>query len=203
MAGYLGILKLNPHNPDVLREIAHLCATTDERETPLKLFKSAFEHYRTTIPVPSDEELQVGFGIDHLRILIDLLMTSRPETLNVASGKENPSMSEEERQHSHYFETMGIIKQATRWIQGRIDPESPEYLDWDLLGDDREFDPCRRQRDEWEMLADQRYEEHPPYPIEHYFRTCLGICRLKMGDEEEAKVLPFNSLYLIRTIEPC
>ncbi|KAH9816754.1 hypothetical protein DFH28DRAFT_1081595 [Melampsora americana] len=140
LLGYLGILKLNPYNPD---------------ELPLKLFKAAFDHYQSTLPTPTEEFLQLGFGLDHLRILISLLMKSYPFSINLV-------------QHAYYSNTMRIIKLASRWLQGRADHQSSDYLDWDVLDDDREFDPFRGLR-----------QDSGAY---------LGICRLKIGDEEEAKV---------------
>lgn len=97
-------------------------------------------------------------------------------------------MSVEERQRSHYVTTLNVIKLSNRWIQGRGDLQSAEYLDWDLLDDDREFDVFRKVRDDWELLEDPRYEETPTYPLDNDFRAYLGICRLKIGDDEEAKV---------------
>ncbi|MBW0466168.1 hypothetical protein O181_005883 [Austropuccinia psidii MF-1] len=188
LTSYLAILKLMPHNPDVLREVAHLCATTDEKDQPIKLFQEAFDHYRSTIPVPSEQWLRDGFGLGHIRTLITLLMKSHLPTPDDGQASAEAIAEEKRRVYDHYRDTLKIIKQATRWLQGRIDSSSENCLDWDVLEDDREYDLQRQTREGWDTLADLRYENCPTYSLENDFRAYLGICRLKMGDEDEAEL---------------
>ncbi|KAA1072825.1 transcription factor TFIIIC subunit tfc4 [Puccinia graminis f. sp. tritici] len=186
LAGYLAILKISPHNPDVLREVAHLCATTDEKELPIRLFQDALKHYQSMIITPPAEWLTDGFGLEHIQILVRLMIESRSSSVRTAQPTDHSGPEDQEQLHQHYYDTLKLIKQATRWLQGRLDPTRPDFLDWDLLEDDREYDPLRKNREAWEYLPDPRYEESPTYPLTNELRTYLGICRLYIGDEDEA-----------------
>ncbi|PLW46445.1 hypothetical protein PCANC_11126 [Puccinia coronata f. sp. avenae] len=187
LAGYLAILKISPHNPDVLREVAHLCATTNEKELPIRLFQEALKHYQSVVISPPAEWLADGFGLEHIQILVRLLIRSRPACARATQPSSSSDAAEDqERIQQHYYDTLKLIKQSTRWLQGRSDPAHPGYLDWDLLEDDREYDPSRQTREAWEYLSDPRYEQSPTYPLAKELRTYLGICRLKIGDEDEA-----------------
>ncbi|WAQ83693.1 hypothetical protein PtA15_4A141 [Puccinia triticina] len=186
LAGYLAILKISPHNPDVLREVAQLCATTGETELPIKLLQDALKHYQSVVISPSAEWLADGFGLEHIQMLVRLLIKSRSSSVTTAQPSDSSGPEDQEQIHQHYFETLKLIKQATRWLQGRLDPNRPDFLDWDLLEDDREYDPVRQSREAWDYLPDTRYEESQTYPLANELRTYLGICRLYIGDEDEA-----------------
>lgn len=189
LAGYLAILKISPHNPDVLREVAQLCATTDEKELPIRLFQEALKHYQSTVVSPSIEWLADGFGLEHIQVLVRLLIRSPPgSTRTTQPSGCSDAVDDQDKTQQHYYDILKLIKQATRWLQGRLDPNWPGFLDWDLLEDDREYDPVRQNREAWEYLSDPRYEQSPTYPLENELRTYLGICRLHIGDQDEAAV---------------
>ncbi|POW03655.1 hypothetical protein PSTT_10954 [Puccinia striiformis] len=173
LAGYLAILKISPHNPDVLREVAHLCATTNEKELPIKLFQDALKHYQSVVISPSSEWLTDGFGLEHVQILVELLIKSQSVSTRTATQQpvDNSTPEDQEQIQQHYHDTLKLIKQATHW---------------DSLEDDREYDPVRQNREAWEYLSDPRFEESPTYPLDNSLRTYLGICRLYIGDEDEA-----------------
>jgi len=187
LAGYLAILKISPHNPDVLREVAQLCATTDEKELPIRLFQEALKHYQSTVVSPSIEWLADGFGLEHIQILVRLLIRSPPgSTRTTHPSGSSDAVDDQDKVQQHYYDVLKLIKQAMRWLQGRLDPNWPGFLDWDLLEDDREYDPVRQNREAWEYLSDPRYEQSPTYPLDNELRTYLGVSRLRIGDEDEA-----------------
>jgi hypothetical protein len=137
---------------------------------------------------PPVEWLTDGFGLEHIQILVRLLIESRSSSVRTAQPTNSSDPEDQEQLHQHYDDTLKLIKQATRWLQGRLDPTRPDFLDWDLLEDDREYDPLRKNREAWEYLPDPRYEESPTYSLTNELRTYLGICRLYIGDEDEAGV---------------
>ncbi|CAH7690768.1 hypothetical protein PPACK8108_LOCUS26201 [Phakopsora pachyrhizi] len=187
LAGYIAILKFTPNNPDVLREVAYICATTRETELPIKLYQDALCHYQNLMPTPDPTWLKEGFGLEHVRTLVKLMMDSKQScSFRVEDSTACDAKEEEQRILTHYTNILTLIKQANRWLQGRWNVHAEGYIDWDRFEDDREFDQDRMNREGLKPFSNTCYEDCPIYPLDNDFRAYMGICRLKLGDEEEA-----------------
>ncbi|KAJ3836438.1 hypothetical protein F5878DRAFT_259541 [Lentinula raphanica] len=128
---FLSILKRFPHDLTVLSEIRPILVELGDLATCTTLFQNAFDHYKECFPSgsgpisgpPGTESTSSivpggGFSMINLLVLADLY--------NTVGEHDN---------------AVQVIKTGSRWLQGRGDQKY-----WDLLEDDREFDPEGFQR---------------------------------------------------------
>ncbi|KAI9604798.1 hypothetical protein H4Q26_002768 [Puccinia striiformis f. sp. tritici PST-130] len=166
LAGYLAILKISPHNPDVLH---------------------ALKHYQSVVISPSSEWLTDGFGLEHIQILVELLIKSQSVSTRTATNNRSIILLLKIKSRFNSIITILLSLSNRPPVGFRVDQILiSRFLDWDSLEDDREYDPVRQNREAWEYLSDPRFEESPTYPLDNSLRTYLGICRLYIGDEDEA-----------------
>ncbi|KAI5479718.1 transcription factor TFIIIC complex subunit Sfc4 [Pseudohyphozyma bogoriensis] len=155
---FTALLAIHPHDPGVLRELAPLLASQSAYQKASDLYLSAFNYFRQIQPHVTSPEQISSFGIIDLESLADFLLVQK-----------------------EYEKVAWVIKVGVRWLQGREREEG-----WDVLGDDREFDLVRKERDGWER--DARFlEEAMVYELDVRLRLRLGIARLKMGKVDEAQ----------------
>jgi len=156
------LLKLQPHNPSILRELGPLYYELNEVPKAVQLYQAAYDHFRSLYPVPSPsaEELQ-GWSYVDFELLADFL-----------------------RSLKRYKEAGKVIVEGVRWLQGRIQ-EGPS---WNSFGDDREYDLERKWREGWQNHPQRWCEEAPVHPIDTGLRLRLGLARLYEGRTDEAKV---------------
>ncbi|KIK67134.1 hypothetical protein GYMLUDRAFT_37174 [Collybiopsis luxurians FD-317 M1] len=123
---FLSILKRFPHDLTVLSEIRPILVEMSDFTTCSTLFQNAFDVYQQRFPSgtgpiagpPGTESTSApvpggGFDMLNLLVLADLYNTL-----------------------GEYDKAVRVIKSGSRWLQGRRDQKY-----WDLLEDDREFDP--------------------------------------------------------------
>lgn len=167
---FLKLLKLQPHNPSILRELGPLYYELNEVPKAVQLYQAAYDHFRSLYPVPSPsaDELQGWSNVD-FELLADFL-----------------------RSLKRYKEAGKIIVEGVRWLQGR----SQEGASWASFGDDREYDLERKWRPGWEDHANRWCEEAPVHPLDTGLRLRLGLARLYEGRISEAKVGLANSSLL-------
>lgn len=176
LSNFTSLLRLLPHDPHTLRELAQLHAQLGQPSEATSLFLSSFNFHKTRYPDPrliTDQEPPEGeerleiFSLDDLIMLVDLL-----------------------RLENKFKQAINVIKSGQRWLQGRMAQTS-----WDRLvgSDDREFDLERKWREGWDDGGDENrgvmaLEESGVWGMENELRLRLGICRLMIGDLAEAKV---------------
>ncbi|KAJ3881396.1 hypothetical protein F5051DRAFT_397138 [Lentinula edodes] len=123
---FLSILKRFPHDLTVLSEIRPILVELGDLTTCTALFQNAFDDYQQRFPsgsgpiagTPGTESTSAvvpggGFSMLNLLVLADLYNTL-----------------------GEYDNAVRVIKSGIRWLQGRGDQRY-----WDLLEDDREYDP--------------------------------------------------------------
>lgn len=171
----LSILKQDPHNPAILREIGPIYWQLQDTDSAIQLYVSALDYWRTKVPIPKTAAQIGGFSKDELSILSDLY-----------------------RHQRRYRDAARIIVDGQRWLQGRIQEEPT----WSLFGDDREFDAARKTRPQWESHPQRWVEEMPIHPLDDGLRLRLGLSRLWEGRLEEAKVCPPHSArtFILRSV---
>lgn len=162
------LLKLQPHNPSILRELGPLYYELNEVPKAVQLYQAAYDHFRALYPIPSAyaDELQ-GWGNTDFELLADFL-----------------------RSLKRYKEAAKIILEGVRWLQGRIQ----EGASWNSFGDDREYDLERKWREGWQNHPQRWCEDAPVHQLDTGLRLRLGLARLYEGRTDEAKVCPFISL---------
>ncbi|KAJ7485387.1 hypothetical protein FB451DRAFT_55581 [Mycena latifolia] len=158
---FLAILKRFPHDLAVLSELRTILVEMADLGTCTTLFQAAFAHYQATYssghahdPAADNDVPGGGFGSMELLVLADLYNTS-----------------------GDYGRAVDVIRQGSRWLQGRA-----EYRYWDMCDDDREYD----------LAAFGRTVESGPqpgmFPLDVNARHRLAVARIKMGEMEEAKL---------------
>ncbi|KPV77040.1 uncharacterized protein RHOBADRAFT_52003 [Rhodotorula graminis WP1] len=157
---FFALLSLLPHDPGVLRELAPLLAATDQYARATQLLLSAFEHYRALVRIVTEDTagLLNTYGYPDLETLADFLLSQR-----------------------QYAETVRIVRQGVRWLQGRECEGG-----WDEAQDDREYDEQRKVRPGWETSA-MGFEDANLYELDVRLRSRLGLARLGMGMLDEAQ----------------
>ncbi|GAW03075.1 TPR-like protein [Lentinula edodes] len=123
---FLSILKRFPHDLTVLSEIRPILVELGDLTTCTALFQNAFDDYQQRFPsgsgpiagTPGTESTSAvvlggGFTMLNLLVLADLYNTL-----------------------GEYDNAVRVIKSGIRWLQGRGDQRY-----WNLLEDDREYDP--------------------------------------------------------------
>ena len=159
--GFSSLLKLQPHDPNVLREIGPLCYQIGEINTAIVLYGAAFDYFRSSYPIPTSSSQIQGFSTTELEMLSDLLRSLR-----------------------RYREAAKVIVDGQRWLQGRNREEGT----WNTFGDDREFDMQRKSRDGWADHPQRWCEDANLHHLDTGLRLRLGLCRLFEGRLEEARV---------------
>ncbi|GAA5850743.1 hypothetical protein JCM8547_009077 [Rhodosporidiobolus lusitaniae] len=157
---FLALLSLLPHDPGVLREVAPLLHSTHQFAQATTLLLSAFAFYRSTVPLVTSSTIDLlnTYGYADLETLTDFLLEKKD-----------------------YAETVRVIRQGVRWLQGR-----ERETGWDAMEDDREYDEVRKTREGWEK-ANTYFEEEGTYELDVRLRCRLGLARLGMGRVQEAQ----------------
>ncbi|KAF7325830.1 hypothetical protein MKEN_00433700 [Mycena kentingensis (nom. inval.)] len=157
---FLNILKRFPHDLPVLTELRTILIELSDLENCTTLFQAAFEHYQAKYPTglgphptTGEEVPGGGFGYLELLVLADLYNTT-----------------------GAYGHAVDVIRQGTRWLQGRS-----EQRYWEMCDDDREYDASGTQR------VIQGDPQPGMFPLDINARHRLAIARIKMGELEEAK----------------
>lgn len=145
----------------MLRELAPLLATDGAYARASALYLASYNYFRTSVPhITSTDEIS-HFSSQDLEALADYLLVQRD-----------------------FKQVVSVVKEGTRWLQGR-----EKETGWDKLDDDREFDEIRKVRRGWEK--DARFlEEAEVYELDVRLRVRLGVARLGLGDVDEAAVSP-------------
>ncbi|KAK7044646.1 hypothetical protein R3P38DRAFT_2879955 [Favolaschia claudopus] len=158
---FLVILKRFPHDLAVLSELRTTLIEIGDLETCTTLFQAAFEHYQKMYPsghgfnpTTHTDAPGGGFGLLEILVLADLYNTT-----------------------GDYARAVDVIRQGSRWLQGRA-----EHRYWDTCDDDREYDVPEFNR------TVESGPESGLYPLDLNARHRLTVARIKMGEIEEAKL---------------
>ncbi|KAH8921971.1 TPR-like protein [Atractiella rhizophila] len=170
ISSHESLLKLLPHDPNVLRELIPLLYHLPALPAGIVYLQSAFNHYRSIYPDPSKLDPTACLSISDLSWLVDMLIKEKA-----------------------YMAAIKELKTNMRWLQNRMQDEDL----WRLLEefDDREFDPRRADRapvgsygEPAELLELLKTaQELPTADLPVVLRGKLGVCRMGLGDEKEAK----------------
>ena len=162
IAAFTSILKLHPHDINILRLLVPILITTEEIREATRLMQEAFKHYTQEYPSgPTEDSLQLNDVVD----LVELFKNMK-----------------------NYRDVIHIAKLGQRWLQGRKD----SGYAWDSFRDDREYDEERKSRLHWEQNEQLRWmEDAPIFNLDIRLRISLGIARLMLGDFAEANVSIF------------
>ena len=76
-------------------------------------------------------------------------------------------------------EAVVVIKRGQRWLQARSEQKS-----WDVMDDDREYDPPEASR----KAEGGDTEGSEGFPLDTNLRYQLALARLRLGDDAEAMV---------------
>ncbi|BGP22119.1 transcription factor TFIIIC subunit tfc4 [Rhodotorula toruloides] len=156
---FFALLTLLPHDPGVLRELAPMLASTHQYAKATSILLSAFAYYRSLVPHVNRDTVGylATYGYSDLETVADFLNIQR-----------------------HWAESVRVIRQGVRWLQGR-----ESETGWDTLEDDREYDEERKIRGGWEK-GNTWFEDEPTHELDVRLRSRLGLARLGMGWVEEA-----------------
>lgn len=162
----MGILKRFPHDLTVLRELHVILVEMSDLKTCANLFQQAFDHYQQMHPTGRMASSPLVEATGGELTLMEILVLA--DLYNALS---------------EYEQSVQVIKQGCRWLQGR-----GAQRHWDACADDREFDSdvCSRRNPD-DML------QPGMYVLDINARQRLAISRIKLGDIEEGKVRPFIS----------
>lgn len=83
---------------------------------------------------------------------------------------------------NQYKEAIYVVRHYGRWLLGRAEEDF-----WDALDDDREWNTSDPKRDEVPEYDPDRFAPET-YGLVHELRVKLGVCRLRLGQPELAKV---------------
>lgn len=159
---FKALLKLRPHNSEVLGEIIPLLLSIEQRRQAIELLEASRDFNMAHFPDPS-----------------------RGEGLRFASyrGSEIATLADLLLLNNEPLSALHALRQGARWLAGR----GTETF-WDeVIEDDREFDPSREDGRTNKVEYGRRVEMAPVYePLDLQFRLRLGHARLRMGDKEEA-----------------
>ncbi|GAC73563.1 RNA polymerase III transcription factor TFIIIC [Moesziomyces antarcticus T-34] len=182
ISGMLDILKLQPYDASVVRELVPMLVSTRDYDRGIEVLErwrtSSMQAYPDPAGgLPLDPELFAdagstgpqssaptfnNFNISELVTLADLLLLMRKP-----------------------LETIGVLRQTARWLDGR---KSEDF--WDAVDDDREFDgdidPQIRKEGDNEGYGRQ-VETAQPHLLDPEIRLRLGKARMMLGDVVEAK----------------
>lgn len=143
----------------MLRELVPLLVESGNNAKARTLLQDAFEWTRDANRFPDSNPDIPQFGVNDLASLAAL------------HTKED-----------NFAEAVTVIRTGARWLQGRINETS-----WDLLPDDREFDPTRKTRSD-QLKEPRAQREAKVYDLDLVLRLYLGVARLRQGKKTEAKV---------------
>ncbi|PWN18991.1 TPR-like protein [Microstroma glucosiphilum] len=174
LTAFKALLRVRPHNAEVLAQLVPLCLKANRRMEAIRLLESSWEFNRTHFPDPtSGEGLRfASFTGSEIVTLCDLLLLNNEP-----------------------LAALNIVRQGSRWLQGR----STEIFWDDVLDDDREFDESREGANRGGVAEyGRRVEMAPVYPpLDTQLRLRLGYARAKMEDLPEAE--RHFELYLAKT----
>ncbi len=157
LESYQRLLALSPHDLSVLKVIPPLLSATNNVNEGARLYEAAFEHY-TRRPYRDDgaSTSYTSWDMDLLISLADFMLLT------------------------YDFEgVIGVVKRGQRWFQGR-----GREAHWDLIPDDREYDPAGTER-----VNDAPHLGHGEgYQLDLILRHRLAVARLKLAHDEDAMV---------------
>lgn len=160
---YRAILKVRPHNSEVLNHLIPILIGMDRISDAVRLLESSRDFNYRHFPEP-----QHGDGLRFSSFRHSEVVTLFDLQLEL----QEP------------LSALHMIRQGARWLQGRA-----HEVWWDdVLEDDREYDRDRDYTREGATEYGRRIEMAPVYPdLDPAFRLRLGWARNKMGDWEEAQ----------------
>lgn len=183
--GMFDILKLQPYDASVVRELIPILVSTRDYDRGIEILERWRKSSMDAFPTPNidgyldpavdgiegaDESPQATtaapavnrFKVSELVTLADLLLLTRKPV-----------------------ETVALLRQTARWLDGRAKEDF-----WDAVNDDREFDgdidpQIRKQRDQ--DRYGRQVETAEPHKLDPEVRLRLGKARMMLGDVAEAK----------------
>ena len=147
----------------MLRELVPLLLAEGNLSKATTLYRGAFDYARQVDPHPEHDPDQVRLGVTDLASLAYLYELEK-----------------------NYSEAINVLRTGARWLQGRIKEAS-----WDLLADDREFDPTRQTREDHQKEP-RAQREARIHELDPTLRPRLGVARLYQGKKSEARVSRCN-----------
>ncbi|SPO20909.1 related to transcription factor TFIIIC subunit [Ustilago trichophora] len=183
--GMIDILKLQPYDASVVRELVPMLVSTRDYDRGVEVLERWRKSSMEAFPDPTIDGLldpalggadgsegmaqasstvpaTNNFLVSELVTLADLLLLTRKP-----------------------METITVLRQTARWLDGRAREDF-----WDAVNDDREFDgdidpQIRKERDQ--EGYGRQVETAEPHTLDPEARLRLGKARMMLGDVDEAK----------------
>lgn len=188
--GMLDILKLQPYDASVVRELVPMLVNTGDYDRGVEVLERWRQASMEAYPTPT-----VDGSLDPALTDVDgpeATGQSQTQTIPGTTGANNFHISELVTLADLLLltrkplETVTVLRQTARWLDGRA---SEDF--WDAVNDDREFDgdvdPLLRKERDQEGYSRQ-VETAEPHMLDPEVRLRLGKARMMLGDVNEAKI---------------
>ncbi|SNX81647.1 related to transcription factor TFIIIC subunit [Melanopsichium pennsylvanicum] len=183
--GMLDILKLQPYDASVVRELVPMLVTTRDYDRGVEVLerwrKSSMEAFpNPTVNGVLDPALTGATATERTA-----QASSTAPTINNFQISEVVTLADLLLLTRKPLETIQVLRQTARWLDGRANEDF-----WDAVNDDREFDgdidPMIRKERDQEGYGRQ-VETAEPHTLDPEVRLRLGKARMMLGDVAEAK----------------
>lgn len=181
--GMLDILKLQPYDASVVRELIPMLVSTHDYDRGIEVLERWRRSSMEAYPDPTID--------GHLDPALTASAAGEAPTLSIAPAVNNFQISELVTLADLLLllrkplDTVTVLRQTARWLDGRA---SEDF--WDAVNDDREFDgdidPIIRKERDGEGYGRQ-VETAQPHTLDPEVRLRLGKARMMLGDVNEAK----------------
>jgi len=187
--------KLVPYDAEIRDKIIINWMLVEEYQKVINLSADCYEHARKFFPkgdLPSSDQEKIDINaikgsltIAHVKALL--------ANGNTYGTQQLHTLAEAYLWTRKYEDAVNLIRQGTRWFQGRAHEKH-----WDDLEDDREFDDDREEptggRREDQGKRGRAIDRAAVHHLDDELRLSLGRARISSGELEEGKVsISFSS----------
>ncbi|KDQ11782.1 hypothetical protein BOTBODRAFT_113883 [Botryobasidium botryosum FD-172 SS1] len=158
--GFLSILRIFPHLPEVLEQLRYLLVELNEIPRIIKIYQDAFDYHRQTQPQPN---LETSFGIRQIIALADFY-----------NSINEPEMA------------IKTIRAGARWLDGRSEERFWDAVSDDREFDVEGY--IRQAAEGTENPGQESVRAGVINPLDINMRHRLAIARLKLREFEEGKM---------------
>ena len=183
--GMLDILKLQPYDASVVRELVPMLVTTRDYDRGIEVLERWRKSSMEAFPIPTMDGLLDPALTGEAEAEGAAQISSTSPAVNTFQISELVTLADLLLLTRKPLETVTTLRQTARWLDGRA---SEDF--WDAVGDDREFDgdidPMIRKERDQEGYGRQ-VETAEPHMLNPEIRLRLGKARMMLGDVNEAK----------------
>ncbi|PWZ02690.1 TPR-like protein [Testicularia cyperi] len=181
--GMLDILKIQPFDPSVVREVIPMLVSIEDYDRGIGILENWRLHSIATSPDPSIDPAVAA--VDTSQAPSSEKAGASTSSVNVFQISELVTLADLMLLKRQAQPTVAVLRQTARWLDGRA---SETF--WDTVADDREFDGdidprIRKERDN--EGYGRQVETASVHMLDPEIRLRLGKARMMMGDVNEAK----------------